>query len=63
MLNLSAPLQASAWNVTGNWQELITNVTAFYVRIDLNNNVAAEADYVDRIALVDGTAPQPPPFP
>lgn len=57
VLDLSAPLSESEWTVSGNWAQLLANVTAFYVRIDLNNNVAAEADYVDRIALVDGSEP------
>ncbi len=63
VLNLSAPLSASEWQVTGNWAQLIANVNAFYVRIDLNNNVASEADFVDRIALVDGTEPPDRTFP
>ena len=63
VLNLSAPLQKSQWNVTGNREQLIANVNAFYIRIDLNNNVASEADFVDRVALVNGTEPPVPTFP
>ncbi len=63
VLNLSAPLQKSQWNVTGNWEQLIANVSAFHIRIDLNNNVASEADFVDRVALINGTEPPGPTFP
>ncbi len=55
VLNLSAPLLQAQWQVTGNWTQLIANVNAFYVRIDLNNNVVSEVNLVDRVQLVDGT--------
>ncbi|YCM45835.1 hypothetical protein V2O64_07380 [Verrucomicrobiaceae bacterium 227] len=63
VLNLSAPLVNSEWQISGDWEELIANVKAFYIRVDLNNNVASEADLVDRIALVDGTEPAGSTFP
>jgi hypothetical protein len=58
VLNLSVPLSASEWQVIGTWEQLVANVNAFYVRMDLNNNVAGEVDFVDRIALLNG--PEPP---
>lgn len=57
VLNLSAPLSASEWQVTGTWDQLVANVNAFYVRMDLNNNVAGEVEFVDRIALVNASEP------
>lgn len=63
VLNLSAPLQESAWNVTGQWEHLIANVNAFYVRLDLNNNVISEMTTVDSVVLVDGSEPPAPTFP
>jgi hypothetical protein len=63
VLNLSAPLEEAEWNVTGSWEQMIGNVTAFFIRIDLSNLVGAEAEFVDRVALSDGTEPPAPTFP
>jgi hypothetical protein len=51
ILSLAAPVRQAQWTVTGNWATLIANVTGFFIRIDLNNNVESEADFVDRIRL------------
>ena len=51
-----APLAQAQWTVhTGTWTNLLTNVQQFWIRMDLNSNVAGELDLVDYVKLVDGS--------
>ncbi len=53
-LDLAAPLQESQWTIlSGAWTNLLKNVQQFWIRMDLNSNVAGEVDLLDYVRLAD----------
>ena len=65
-LSLTAPLNEAAWSVTGNWSDLLLNVTDLRIRIELVDNGAGSGDSagVDNVRLelgevAGGVIPEP----
>jgi hypothetical protein len=53
-LDLTAPLQESQWTLlSGSWTNLLKHVQQFWIRMDLNSNVAGEVDLLDYVRLAD----------
>jgi hypothetical protein len=52
--DLVATLTGSDWTIiSGSWSNLVKNVQQFWIRMDLNSNVAGELDLIDYVKLAD----------
>ena len=52
--DLAASLTGSQWTmISGSWSNLVKNVQQFWIRMDLNSNVAGEIDLLDYVRLAD----------
>lgn len=52
--DLVAPVSGADWTLlSGSWTNLLKNVQQFWIRMDLNSNVAGEVDLLDYVRLAD----------
>ncbi|MBL9166716.1 MAG: hypothetical protein JNN07_03175 [Verrucomicrobiales bacterium] len=52
--DLVAALRSEQWTIiSGSWGNLLKNVQQFWIRMDLNGNVAGELDLLDYVRLAD----------
>jgi hypothetical protein len=52
--DLVALLSGADWTIiSGSWTNLLKNVQQFWIRMDLNSNVAGELDLLDYVRLAD----------
>jgi hypothetical protein len=52
--DLVASLSGADWTIlSGSWSNLLKNVQQFWIRMDLNSNVAGELDLLDYVRLAD----------